>query len=177
MQQVEAVKKFRDFTQASLEWCSKEAESGTERVTNAIDTLLKDINRVSAMSADSLKALSALQSVLKKVDKENYDQLQKSLSTLSKENQEIDAYIQPIMEALQFQDRFRQNLENVVRMIDVWQDYRNRAELGTTDSDAMLTDFGKALVAKTTMKRERDIIRSQIDGLEAEAEVSRVALF
>lgn len=177
MNQMEAAKKFRDFTKVSLEWCSKEAENGTERVTAAIDTLLKDIGRVSAMSADSLKALNALQSVLKKVDKENYQQLQKSLTTLSQENHEIDSYIQPILEALQFQDRFRQNLENVVHMIDVWQDYRDKPELGSGASADMLKDFGKALMAKTTMKRERDVIRSHIEGLEPEAEVSRVSLF
>jgi hypothetical protein len=180
MQQAELFKSFRDFTEASLSWCVKEAEEGTTRVTNAIDLLLKDISRVSAMSSESLKALESLQSMLSKFDKKNYQQLQKSLASLSRENTEIDSYIQPIMEALQFQDRFRQNLENIVKMIDVWQktrgDFEKASASGSLSQDALL-DFGKALIAKTTMKRERDIIRDQIKGLEPEAEAARVEFF
>ncbi len=177
MNQELSAKKFHAFTAASLAWCSKEAEQGTERVTQAISNLLQDIDRVSKMSEDSLKALNNLQHLLKGVDKENYAQLKKSLTTLSQENKEIDGYIQPIMEALQFQDRFRQNLENIVRMIDVWEDFKSRPELDSTASAAMMTEFGKALIAKTTMKRERDIVRTYIDGLEPEQEISRVELF
>ncbi|RYZ54247.1 MAG: hypothetical protein EOP07_16330, partial [Proteobacteria bacterium] len=173
MQEAELFKSFRDFTESSLNWCVKEAEEGTTRVTNAIDILLKDISRVSAMSSESLKALESLQTMLSKFDKKNYQQLQKSLASLSRENSEIDSYIQPIMEALQFQDRFRQNLENVVKMIDVWQKARSAMDEGKSSSDTLL-DFGKALMAKTTMKRERDIIRAEIEGLEPEAEAARV---
>lgn len=176
MQEAELFKSFRDFTEGSLAWCVKEAEEGTTRVTNAIDLLLKDISRVSAMSSESLKALESLQSMLSKFDKKNYQQLQKSLASLSRENSEIDSYIQPIMEALQFQDRFRQNLENVVKMIDVWQKTRSAMADGGSSPDQLL-DFGKALLAKTTMKRERDIIRAEIEGLEPEAEVARVEFF
>lgn len=177
MNKTDSAQKLQEFTKASLDWCAKEAESGTERVTDAIATLLKDIQRVSAMSSESLKALSSLQSVLSSIDKENYQELHKSLSTLSREHGEIDSYIQPIMEALQFQDRFRQNLENVVHMIDVWKDYRVRPDLTSRSSDDALKDFGEALIAKTTMKRERDVIREHIPGLEGEKDVSRVTLF
>lgn len=177
MNKTESAQKLQEFTRASLDWCNKEAESGTERVTDAIATLLKDIKRVSAMSSESLNALNSLQSVLSSINKENYQELHKSLSTLSREHGEIDSYIQPIMEALQFQDRFRQNLENVVHMIDVWQDYRARPELASLSAGDSLKDFGEALIAKTTMKRERDVVRQHIPGLEAEKDVSRVTLF
>ena len=177
MNKAESTQKIQEFTKVSLDWCTKEAESGTERVTDAIATLLKDIKRVSAMSSESLKALNSLQTVLSSVDKENYQELHKSLSSLSREHGEIDSYIQPIMESLQFQDRFRQNLENIVRMIEVWQDFRARPDLASRASEDALKAFGEALIAKTTMKRERDVIREHIPGLEAEREVSRVSLF
>ncbi|MBC7531820.1 MAG: hypothetical protein H7318_09595 [Oligoflexus sp.] len=176
MNQVELLKRFRDFTDASLIWCVKEAELGTSRVTGAIDGLLKDIARVSAMSNDSLKALEGLQSMLKSFDNSNYQQLHKSLQSLSLEHSEIDRYIQPIMEALQFQDRFRQNLENVVKMIDVWQEQRKLLGKDGSEGDQLL-NFGKALIARTTMKRERDVIRAHIKGLAPEAEVDRVNMF
>ncbi len=176
MNQAELLASYRDFTDASLLWCVKEAEQGTSRVTGAIDGLLKDIARVSAMSNESLKALEGLQTMLKSFDNSNYQQLHKSLESLSREHSEIDLYIQPIMEALQFQDRFRQNLENVVKMIDVWQEQRKLLDQGQAGPDQLL-NFGKALVEKTTMKRERDVIRDHIKGLPAEVEVARVTLF
>lgn len=178
MKQAELLASYREFTAESLLWCVKEAEQGTTRVTGAIDGLLQDIARVSAMSSDSLKALEGLKSMLRSFDNSNYNQLHKSLQSLSREHSEINQYIQPIMEALQFQDRFRQNLENVVKMIDVWQAERKRIEAGTGEgSPVSLQSFGQALVDRTTMKRERDVIRNHIDGLPAEVEVSRVNLF
>lgn len=176
MNQAELLSNFRVFTADSLLWCVKEAEQGTTRVTGAIDVLLKDIARVSKMSNDSLKALEGLRVLLKSFDNNNYEQLHKSLYGLCREHSEIDSYIQPIMEALQFQDRFRQNLENVVKMIDVWQEQRKLLDEGEAPSDQLL-DFGKALLDKTTMKRERDVIRDHIKGLAAEVEVARVNLF
>jgi len=179
MKQAELFQNYRDFTADSLGWCIKEAEQGTLRVTGAIDSLLKDLSRVSLMSADSLKALQSLQGMLQGFDQTNYDQLQKSLATLSKENAEMDAYIQPIRESLQFQDRFRQNLENVVKMIDVWQAERAAVLAGgggALPAEQMLA-FGQALAKVTTMKRERDIIRKHIAGMDPELEAARVQLF
>lgn len=176
MNHAELLTSFRDFTAASLQWCVAEAEEGTTRVTAAIDILLKNLARVSQMSSDSLKALESLQGMLQTFDKSNYQQLQKSLANLSREHGEIDSYIQPIMEALQYQDRFRQNLENVVRMIDVWQEQRQGLDKGTAAPEPLL-DFGEALIATTTMKRERDVIRKHIKGLKPEADTVRVQLF
>ncbi len=172
MNQTDLTQNFRNFTALSLDWCVREAEQGTTRVMSAIDVLLKDIARVSAMSADSLKALESLQSMLHSFDRSNYHQLQQSLGKLSRENSEIESYIQPIMEALQF----RQNLENVLRMIDVWQAQRSRLEPGRAAADSLL-DFGQALLQTTTMKRERDVIRTHIRGLPPESEAARIQMF
>ena len=176
MNQVEMVKKFRDFTAVSLDWCAKEAEEGTTRVTGAIDVLLKDLARVSLMSSDSLKSLERLQKLLHTVDKKNYQQLHTSLKALSRENSDIDTYVHPIMEALQFQDRFRQNLENALKMIDIWQEQRIEFDQGSVRHDVLL-DFGKSLIAKTTMRRERDVIRKHIAGLGSEQDTPRVSIF
>ncbi|MBC7660025.1 MAG: hypothetical protein H7249_09980 [Chitinophagaceae bacterium] len=176
MNQAELLKKFRDFTAASLDWCVKEAEEGTGRVMGAIDVLLKDISRVSLMSTDSLKALESLKGLLQSFDRSNYEQLHKSLATLSHEHSDIDSTIQPIMEALQFQDRFRQNLENAFKMIDVWQVKRQVFDQ-VSPSSGVLADLGHGLMAVTTMKRERDVIRGKIAGLPPEAETARVSFF
>ncbi len=178
MNQAKILKNFRDFTELSLVWCIKEADLGTTRVTEAIEGLLKDIARLSKMSTDSLKALEGLQFMLKEFDQSNYKQLQTSLHKLSREHAEIDLYIQPVMEALQFQDRFRQNLENIVKMIDVWQEQRFDLVKGESAlGQETLLAFGELLIAKTSMKRERDIVRDHIKGLAAESETPRMTLF
>ncbi len=177
MKEAEILSKFRGFTEKSLVWCTKEAEQGTARVTGAIDVLLKDIDRVSAMSSESLNSLESLQKMLHAFDLKNYQQIHKSLKTLGSQNAEIDAFIQPIIEALQFQDRFRQNLENVVKMIDVWLGQRAALQDGQALTQTQMQEFAKALMAVTTMKRERDVIREHIDGLPEEAEATRVEFF
>lgn len=169
------VDKLLEFSKTSLHWCSREAETGTERVTAAIDQLLENIARVSQVSQDSLEALDQLKSMLKDVNQQNLQQLQDSLSLLSRQNGEIDGFIQPIMQSLQFQDRLRQNLENIVKMLGVWIDKRDQMPEVCTDAD--MRSFGSLLLGATTMKRERDVIREAIPGLEPEADASNITLF
>lgn len=169
------VDKLLEFSNVSLTWCSREAEQGTERVTKAIDQLLENIARVSQVSQDSLDALDQLKSMLQHVNQQNLKQLQNSLSVLSKQNSEIDSFIQPIMQSLQFQDRLRQNLENIVKMLNVWMKNRDGMPELCTDED--MRNFGNLLLKTTTMKRERDVIRAAIPGLEPEAEAENVLLF
>ncbi len=176
MNEAQLFERFREFTAISLHWCVEEAEKGTTLVTNAIDSLLNDLGRVSQMSVESLRALENLKSMLLKFDKNNYDQLQKSLAILSKENAEVDSYIQPIREALQYQDRFQQNLENALKMIDIWRKQREEIIQGVSGPDQLLS-FGKLLASATTMKRERDVIRKHIPGMANELEQVRVEMF
>lgn len=174
-------RRLQSFCKESLEWCSKESEKSTTQVTHAIDMLLQNTARVSELSEKSLQAIQALQDTLKvSADQSAPLSLKKvisSLEQLSKEHMEIQEIIQPIIHSLQFQDRFRQNLENVEKMLPHWLALREQFQSKQSLSLEELQDFGRTLLAQTTMKSERDIIRKHIPGLPEEAEVADVNFF
>jgi hypothetical protein len=87
----------------------------------------------------------------------------------------VQSVIQPIIQALQFQDKLRQNLENAVRMLPAWMEFRKDLPMQITQEK--LQEFGKVLMTKTTMISERDVIRAHIDGLAPEAEIAPVIMF
>ncbi|WP_141733615.1 hypothetical protein [Oligoflexus tunisiensis] len=173
------VERLHVFSQKTLEWCAKESETSTARVTEAIDLLLQNTARVSQISAESLAAIQGLQKAitvrLGDRSRENFVALIKNLEALAGEHEEVQNVIQPIIQALQFQDKLRQNLENAVRMLPAWIEFRKNLPMQITPEK--LQEFGKVLMSKTTMISERDVIRAHIDGLALEPEVASVVMF
>jgi hypothetical protein len=173
------VERLHVFSQKTLEWCAQESETSTARVTEAIDLLLQNTARVSQISAESLEAIKGLQKAISlrfgDRSRENFVALIKNLEELCGEHEEVQSVIQPIIQALQFQDKLRQNLENVVRMLPAWIEFRK--SLPMQIAPEKLQEFGKLLMTKTTMISERDVIRAHIDGLELEPEVASVVMF
>lgn len=173
------VERLHSFSQKTLEWCAEESEVSTARVTVAIDLLLKNTARVSEISAESVAAIQDLQKAIsiRFVDKkpENFTKLLQNLEALAGEHAEVQNVIQPIIQALQFQDKLRQNLENAVRMLPVWIEFRKNLPMRITSEK--LQEFGKAIMTKTTMISERDVVRAHIDGLAAEPDIAPVMIF
>jgi crotonobetainyl-CoA:carnitine CoA-transferase CaiB-like acyl-CoA transferase len=173
------VERLHVFSQKTLEWCSQESEVSTARVTVAIDLLLQNTARVSQISAESVAAIQGLQKAISirfaERNKENFAKLIQNLEVLAGEHAEVQNVIQPIIQALQFQDKLRQNLENAVRMLPVWIEFRKDLPMQITPEK--LQEFGKALMTKTTMISERDVVRAHIDGLASEPDIAPVVLF
>lgn len=174
------VERLHVFSQKTLEWCAQESEVSTARVTEAIDLLLKNTARVSQISSESLAALKGMQKTLslrveEKPTREGFARLISDLEVLAREHTEVQNVIHPIIQALQFQDRLRQNLENAVRMLPVWIQFRKG--LPSQITPEKMQELGKALMAKTTMIAERDVIRAHIDGLQAEPVAAAVTMF
>jgi len=174
-------KRLISFTNLSIKWCSDESEASTSRVTDAIEMLLQNTARVSELSDKSLRAIQSLQKTLKAsfMGKTVLDmnQVIQSLEQLSKEHDEIQEIIQPIIRSLQFQDRLRQNLENIQKMLSKWLQERRTFSQGQQRSADQVLAFGQSLLADTTMKSERDVIRRYITELPSELEVAAVNLF
>lgn len=177
--QEQLTERLRLFTEASLNWCARESEAATGRVSQTVNIILDNATRVSSISQESLSILQGLRETMKRHQNDQRKapvvQLLKSLETLSSEHEEANAIIGPIIEALQFQDRMRQNFENISRMLGAWLDERKK--LGATVSEEELQAFGRVLMQKTTMVSERDVIRAHIPGLEAEVATAPVLLF
>lgn len=173
------VERLHVFSQKTLEWCAQESEYSTARVTEAIDILLQNTARVSQISAESLAAIQGMQKAISirfgDKSRESLVKLIQNLEELAGEHAEVQSVIHPIIQALQFQDKLRQNLENAVRMLPVWIEFRKNLPVQITPEK--LQEFGKALMAKTTMISERDVIRAHIDGLRPEPETPPIVMF
>ncbi len=173
------LERLRIFSQKTLEWCAGESEQSTARVMEAIDQLLRNTARVSQLSAESLVAIQGLQAAISirmgEKSREGLAQLIKNLEVLAAEHDEVQNVIHPIIQALQFQDKLRQNLENVLRMLPVWLEFRKG--LPYQISQDKLIEFGNLLTKKTTTIAERDVIRAHIDGMIPEADIAPVMMF
>lgn len=173
--------RLQDFTSQSLKWCEVESEKSTVVISQAIDALLRDAARVSQLSEASLTAIQGLQKKIKlhtvQERQPDLDKLISTLKDLAHEHEEIQSVVNPIIQSLQFQDRLRQNLENIRNMIPIWLHHRRRlVESGSIQADDLL-ELGKALIDTTTMPEERAIIRNHYQGLPGEVQPPKVTLF
>lgn len=174
------IEQYQMFTKESLKWCIDESESSTARVSAAIDVLLKDAARVSELSQESLEAINGVKDKLQvhigdESRCESVNDLIKALVQLASENDEVQNVIHPIISSLQFQDRLRQNLENLEKMIPAWLNARQNFSNGLTAEQ--LTGFGEEILKLTTMKEERDRVKEFISGLPEEEAQDSVLMF
>ena len=167
------------FSEGSMQWCGKESEKAVSSVIQVMDLLMSDARRISSMSEDTLGAVRDFRKTIlqlqDKIDDEQLDQefsttqrLIQELSRLTHEHEEVNELVQPIVQALQFQDRITQNMENMRRMLHVWQETRKSVEeSGQFNQEAQAT-FGQALYRCTTMEEERQPLRQRFDNLPSE---------
>lgn len=168
-----------EFTSRSLEWCAQESEKAAQTVGETITFLLSDAKRISIMSTE---AVSLLEQVRGK-DKAAVDAAPKagvlidSLKKLCTEEADFHRFVDPVVEALQFQDRISQMMENMIRMIATWASMRSNLEGQPTLAEADLLEFGHTLLGCTTMAEERRFIRQAIPGLPEEQGITEAQLF
>ena len=170
-----------EFSHSSMEWCCKESEKATEAVNDIINILLEDATRVSAVSQDTLDALNSMKDLVNALgSKESRDtakELATALSETAAQDEEIRAFVSPIMEALQFQDRVSQNMSNFTKMIRTWIEAREEVHDNNSFSEEDKINFGERLLKCTTMNEERDLIRRHIKNLKEEEKAPEDVLF
>ena len=95
----ECVGLFNEFSKESFDWCAKESEKATSRVSEILDIIVEDADRVSKMSEDTLNALETMKELIgslstgeRNIDKAN--KLSQALTDLSNENLEVQEMIQ-----------------------------------------------------------------------------------
>ncbi len=159
--------------------CVADSDAAVSSMSSVIDMLLKDSGRISKMSADTLAAVRNLEGIVAAVsNKPTAETLKKLIDALFgfvKENRSVNDVIMPIVEALQFQDSIRQQMENMGKVMEAWSEAR--LTLGDHPTEAQITEIGAKFLKLTTMISERDIIRRHISGLPHEAAVDSVTLF
>ncbi len=151
------------YTEACLTTTCKESENSVEVVGKLLDALAQDIARISAMSTDTVKALGDVRHMIttnhseaKVIGAVSVRSLVQALKQIGKEHQDIQDVIAPLITTLQFQDRVRQQMENLVKMLKIWMEYRTQNNPQTEDE---LTAFGILLGKPTTTEEERVVLQ------------------
>jgi hypothetical protein len=168
------LKNYVDFTRKSLKWCCDESEKEATSIFSSLSTIMEDIKRRSAMTENTLAAVEKVKATiqarkLSPAANVSISELIVGLKNLSGDNSEIQNLTNPIVEALQFQDRLRQNLENIGKAMDYW--IKNRT------AEMSEVEFGEGLMKCMTSPEERTLIRDKIGGLAPEQTVTEDALF
>jgi hypothetical protein len=158
------------FTEASLTWCITESEKSTSYVTDTVSLILSDTERVSKISKESIDAIATIKRSVhaKAIDKSMARDLMSTLTKLCDDHHELKNVIEPIIHTLQFQDRFRQNLENAYKMLAVW--CKERDELSKLPLEEARLKLAQKFLSCTTMREEREVLKKHVPNLELPVE-------
>lgn len=165
-----------EFSRLSMDWCAQESEAAAIRIGGILEMLLNDAKRISSMSEEALVAVNEMKNQIQKLLSEGKtSDLITNLKKICSHHIEVNAFIEPIIRTLQFQDRVTQNMQNEIRIMNEWFLMRNKVNDGLSEEE--FTEFGKKLLKLTTMIEERDVIREVIPGLPMEEASEDVVMF
>lgn len=159
------------FSKESMILCASESEKAVGVVGKILDIIAQDAVRVSKVSEDTLIALNSLKDKFnfnaKSDEKENLSlsSLISALKKINTENSDIFSFIGPIIENLQFQDRIRQQMENLSKMMEAWNEMRSSTNFSNEKYPGFLVEFGTRLLKFTKSPEERPIIHNEISNL------------
>lgn len=173
---------LKAFSLASMDWCRGESEAASGTIATAVNVLLSDTQRISQMSQESINAVNDLRDAVKALVEEkggDVKALVDNLQAICRDHNEISSTVEPIIEALQFQDRMTQNLDNLGKMLTCWLEFREKVIDEGVYNDDLEKEFAKQLYDITTMKEERDLIEASFPKGERppEGTVDSVAFF
>lgn len=169
--------RFAAFAEDSIRWCVLESERATSAVMQAIDVLFQKTDRISKLSTASLDALQDVKDRLAQHQRQKFSpqdiaHLTRNLAELAKDHSELSTITSAMIEALQFQDRLRHRLENIVKMTQVWLVARQEA-VPRAASSRFLAGVGERLAQQTTSADERAVLRAHFQGMSEEINVTQ----
>lgn len=156
-----------NYSTVCMKVCAQQSEQAVGLVGQILDSLMQDASRVSKMSEDTISALKRTRAaVSEKIrgDGSVINRLVEALKKISHEHHEIDSFVMPIIESLQFQDRTRQQMENLAKMLLMWIERRAKIT-DKSDIEKELLEFGSEVMKITTTDEERVAIRAAIPNL------------
>lgn len=168
------------FSKSTMTWCSKESEEAISKVNKILSLIIENAKRVSALSQETINAITSMQEVITHLGSDNRqsaNNLAKTLKNIALQDKQINEFISPIIETLQFQDRITQNMNNLAKMMECWLQFRKKLDKTKPLSEEQRIEFGKMLLDFTCMKEEREVIHSHIDGIPIEEQETSNILF
>ena len=169
------INSFVRFSEESIDWCVKQSEQEVVRIYDVLKNLLEDSKRRIHLNHESEKRYSDLVELLS--NDASGQSLTKTVDLLKNLNREDRELTDPIIEALQFQDRLKQKLENLVKMLDIWNKFRGDEKSEYLVDSESLISFGEELKKCCTTPEERDTLKKYIPGLTYDEEVKGSVMF
>jgi hypothetical protein len=148
------------------------AAKSVNTVISSVTALTEQFNRLSDHSVETQEALDSLkEAITGGVSANVHNTLSKSfLSVLLnkvKSNVDISAVVNPAIETLQFQDRIRQNIENLNKITEIWLHTHNEIAANKNSfSEEERNAFGQKLIDAMVMTEEREVIQKYFPDIE-----------
>lgn len=166
-QQQDFLERMEKFCNNVLKWGTDDSASSVNLILGIVETVQTNAEKSGDISEATKEAFENLGEIAMGFNNPHKRNTTKIMISLMQNritaNENIRELVQPIMTAMQFQDRIRQNMENLSSMMVLW--LKIRAELSQdncTLDDQALEDIGKRLLDNMTMTSERDIIKQHI---------------
>ncbi len=176
----ELLKRNLEFFKESFTNCIETSELSTVRVGASLDHLMEDSVRITSLSKEALKSIDLLKEQLEnsldsgkllskdttgEMKKGHAGYLVKALEQLSSKDQTIQELINPIVMALQYQDRLQQHFNNLLKfMVTLEQtagELNEEAIIEVYDpQNENFEPLGNKMYDITTMEEEREILRN-----------------
>jgi chemotaxis regulatin CheY-phosphate phosphatase CheZ len=155
-----------DFSEQSLDWCIKESEKSTTRISEVIDHLMTDAKRVSNMPKETLEAFNQAKAIAENLHEKGgrglANQIGSVLQGMSEKDHQIEELVMPIVESLQVQDRITQNINHMAKIIRIWQETRSEVMKTQVFSEADKLALGNTFADLVTMEAEKECIANHI---------------
>ena len=141
-----------NFTEASLDWCNKEAFDATQAVFEMMSTFSSSETFIE--SIDTPQSEHAHDSRVK---------LAKALNDIAHANTNVQSILNPLLSTFQFQDAITQHAQGLTKMLQTWIEVRT--ELIETNGTISTLEFGEKLAAHTVSAEEVDCLKAEIPEL------------
>lgn len=171
-----------EYTKECIAMCTKSSENAVVVVDKTLQFLTEDLNRISSMGKQTIEILADLRRQMaqqgddQKIGTKPLHNVVKVLKKVKSDHAEIDSFIMPIIQSLQFQDRVRQQMENSIKMITAWLETRKNLN-GRPITVAECNELAKTFMSYTTTEEERVAIRSGFPGVREDKQVANEDYF
>ncbi len=161
---------YINFYKKLLLRSNKLAEQNINKISDQLNSILKEANRLSNYSSDSMEAFKTLHGQLlvkhKKfiLHSDALTQLIEKIHDIENQFEKFTENTKPMIESLQFQDRIQQNMTNFAEMLFIYQ----QTLFFQMDEDILnvfdpvtqsFRPFGKMLLGIAKMESERKMIK------------------
>lgn len=164
------IQDLQNFFKDTIDWCAQESERESANILSTLQAVMEDVKRRSKMSASAELAFKQAESRLSEMRSAQHlnteDALQE-LQALQSDNMEVSKLMNPVIEALQFQDQFAKNLLGINSTIKTWFEW-TREHPPSEASAEEVNDLVAKLTANLSSPTERNIVRRHFDRTDLE---------